>query len=70
MPKIKKSWVWNYLIDNGKTATCQFCKKEYKSISNNFMSKRRTKLRDDTLDNLSFSKGIMKMEPQHLLTYN
>ena len=31
MPKSKKSWVWNYLIDNGKTATCQFCKKEYKS---------------------------------------
>ena len=25
---------------------------------------------DDTLDNLSFLKGIMKMEPQHLLTYN
>ena len=97
MPKSKKSWVWNYLIDNGKTATCQFCKKEYKSgqgtstlmyhfnqvhpekILPTPSKHRRSESTDDSeppkkkpngLDNLSFLKGIMKMEePQHVLTY-
>ena len=83
MPKSKKSWVWNYLIDNGKTATCQFCKKEYKSgqgtstlmyhfnqVHPEKILPTPSKLRDDTLDNLSFLKGIMKMEePQRVLTY-
>jgi hypothetical protein len=73
MVRIKKSWVWNYLTENGNnTAICIFCKQELKTqygtstLSYHFKNLHKDKISSSIPT--TPAKHKLKMEPKQCFT--